>query len=137
MKLPSFRRIITQDFQQEDRQLVEQIGSNINDGFQVLYQALTKRLTFADNIASTVRTVDVRVDSNGNPTQSTSFKLDVPNTPVLGVLVLSVQNLTNSAVYPTGMPFISFTQNGDAIYINNITNLQAGSQYRLIVLAIN
>lgn len=137
MKLPSYRRIITGDFPQEDKQLVEQLGSNVNDGFNVVYQALNKRLTFADNIASTVRTIDVTVDSNGIPSQAVSFKSDVPNTPVLGVIVLSAQNLTNSAVYPTGQPFISYTQNGDAIFINNITGLQARNQYRLIVLAIN
>lgn len=137
MKLPSYRRIITQDFKEEDRELVEQIGSNINDAFNSVYAVLQKRVSFADNIASTVRTIDITVDSTGKPTQATSFKLDVTNTSVLGVIVLSALNLTNSAVYPTAMPFISYTQNGDIIYINNITGLQARNQYRLVVLAVN
>jgi hypothetical protein len=137
MKLPTYRRIITQDFPEDNHELVEQLGSNVNDGFNVVYQALNKRLTFQDNIASSVKTVVLTADSTGKPQQTTSFNLDVPNTPVIGCVVLSAQNLTNSVTYPTTTPFISFTQDGNTIYINNITGLQAGQSYRLVVLAIN
>jgi hypothetical protein len=137
MKLPSFRRIITQDFKKEFQELMEQLGSNINDGFNVVYTALNKRLTFTDNIACTVKTITVTVDSSGNPQEFSQFNLDVQNTPVLGVVVISAQNLTNPAVYPSSAVWISYSQDGNRIIINNIKGLQADNVYSLRVIAIN
>jgi hypothetical protein len=137
MKLPSFRRIITQDFKKEFQELMEQLGSNINDGFNVVYTALNKRLTFTDNIACTVKTITVTVDSSGNPQEFSQFNLDIQNTPVLGVVVISAQNLTNPAVYPSSAVWISYSQDGNRIIINNIKGLQADNVYSLRVIAIN
>lgn len=137
MKLSSFRRIITQDFKKEFQELIEQLGSNINDGFNSVYSALNKRLTFADNISCTVKTINVTVDSSGNLLQPVSFGLDVQNTPVMGVVVVSATNLTNSVVYPTSTPWISFTQNANTIIINNIKGLPANNIFTLKVIAIN
>lgn len=137
MKLSSFRRIITQDYDKQFQSLIENLGSNINDAFNNVYSALNKRLTFNDNIACTVRDVQITVDSGGNPTAVTTFSLDVQNTPVIGVLVLNVQNLENSAIYPTSSPFISYIQLNNIVRINNITGLQPNVLYRIKVLAIN
>lgn len=137
MKLSSFKRIITQDFPKESQKLIEQLGSTLNDSFNQVYSALNKRLTFSDNIACTIKDVEVIVDSNGNPTQIASFSLDVPNMPVLGVVVIKADNLTNSVIYPTSSPFVSFQIVGNTVRINNITGLQANQVYRLKVIAIN
>lgn len=137
MKLSSFRRIITQDYDKQFQSLIENLGSNINDAFNGVYQALNKRLTFNDNIACTVRDVQITVDSSGSPTAVTTFSLDVQNTPVIGVLVLSVQNLENTAAYPLSSPFISYIQVNNAVRINNITGLEPNVLYRIKVLAIN
>lgn len=137
MKLSSFKRIITQDFPKESQKMIEQLGSTLNDSFTQIYSAINKRLTFADNIACTVKDVQVMVDSSGNTTQIASFSLDVPNMPVLGVVVIKAENLTNSAVYPTTAPFISYQIVGNTVRINNITGLQENNVYRLKVIAIN
>lgn len=137
MKLSSFKRLITQDFPEESRKLMEQLGSTLNDSFNQLFQVLNKRITFNDNIACTVKDVQVIVDASGNPTQIASFKLDLPNVPVLGVIVINAENLTNSTLYPTNAPFISYQIVNNTIRINNITGLQANNVYRLRVIAIN
>lgn len=137
MKLPSFRRIITTDFEQEFQKLVESIGSNINDSFNTVYSALNKRLTLQDNIMCTVREINVTVDSNGNPTAPSTFNLDVQNTQIIGIVVLRVENLTNSTLYPTNAPFISYSQTGNIVRINNITGLQANNLYRIKLTAFN
>lgn len=137
MKLPSFRRIITTDFDKEFQKLVEDLGSTINDSFNTIYSALNKRLTFNDNIMCTVREITVTVDSSGNPTSASSFTLDVPNVPVSGVIVLNASNLTNSAIYPVSQPCISFVQVSNSIRIINITGLQANNLYRIKLIALN
>lgn len=137
MKLSSFKRLITQDFPAESQKLIEQLGSTVNNSFNELYLALNKRLTFSENIACSVKDVIVTVNSSGIPTQVTSFSLDVPNMTVLGVQVIKAENLTNTAVYPTSAPFISFQIVNNTVRINNITGLQADNVYRLKVIAIN
>lgn len=137
MKLPSYKRVITQDFDKENQELIETLGGTINDSFQVLYSALNKRLNFQDNIASTVRDVDIIVDANGNTIGQPGFPTDVPNTPVTGCICVRAQNLVNSTVYPTGTPFINYIQLDNFIRILNVSNLQPNTRYRLRIIALN
>lgn len=137
MKLSSYRRIITQDFTKEDQELIEQLGSNINDGFNSLYSVLNKRTSFADNIACTVKQLVVTVDASGDLLQTVQFAVDVLNTPIIGLMVVEAKNLTNPGTYPTSAPWASFIQNGNNIVISNIKGLQANQQYRIRIIAIN
>lgn len=137
MKLASYRRIITQDYTEEDQELIEQLGSTVNDSFNSVYSALNKRLNLTDNIAATVKELVVTLDSNGIPQQLTRFSLDVPNASVVQVTCGRARNITNPSIYPTAAPFISFTQSGNSIIINHITGLAAGQQWRIIVTAWN
>jgi hypothetical protein len=137
MKLASYRRIITQDYSEDDQELIEQLGSTVNDSFNSVYSALNKRINFTDNIASTVKELVVTLDANGIPQQLIRFNVDVPNTPVIQVICGRAINITNPGVYPTAAPFVSFTQNGNTIIINHITGLAANQQWRIIVTAIN
>lgn len=137
MKLSSFKRLITQDFEKEFHKLVEQLGSTINDSFNSIYFALNKRLTFADNFAATVRDIDLSVDANGIPTQRIQMGLDVQNTRVIGTIVIQVNNLSNPAILPAGSPFISYTQNENTLIINKISGLQPNYLWRIKVVAIN
>ncbi len=137
MKLASYRRIITQDYQEEDQELVEQIGSTINDSFNSVYSALNKRITLTENIAATVRELIVTLDSDGIPTSLIRFTTDVLNTPVVQVLCGRARNITNPTTYPSSAPFISFTQNGNTVIINHITGLSPNQQWRIIVTALN
>lgn len=129
-KLSSYRRIITNDFEEEDEKLVEQLASPINDSFNELYFAANGRLSIRENLYCTYKEFDVTVASSGAPTARTVIKL-IGNVPVLGVQVLYAANQVNTGIYPTGTPFISFSQNNDTIIINNITNLQADQLYKI------
>jgi hypothetical protein len=137
MKLPSYKRIITQDYEPDDQELIEQLSGNINDSFGLLYSALNKRLTFGDNLSSTIRDVEITVDSNGKPVNDVFFRLDVLNTPVIGCFCIRALNLTNSNVYPTGSPWISFIQSENQIRVLNVTNLQPNNRYSLKIIALN
>jgi hypothetical protein len=135
-KLRSYRRIVTSDYEKEDQPLVEKIADPLNDAFNELYYTLNGRVDLTNNIFGSVRLVDVTVNANGIPVNRTTFGLN--NTqPVIGCIVLQALNQTNTAVYPTGAPFISFTQIDQAILINHITGLQPNQRYTLRIVAFN
>jgi hypothetical protein len=128
---------MTQDYPDENKELIEKLSRNVNDSFESLYEALNKRLSFSDNIACTVRDVDVIVDSNGDVIGQVGFPTDLPATNVTGCICVRAQNLTNSSIYPTGTPFINFIQLNDFVRILNVSNLQANNRYRLRIIALN
>lgn len=137
MKLPSYKRIITQDYTKENQELIEQLGGNINDSFNTIYSALNNKLTFKENFSSTVRDIEIVVDSAGKPTNDVGFKLDILNTQVTGCICVRATNLTNSNVFPTGSPWVSFLQQDNFIKILNVTNLQPSNRYILRIIALN
>lgn len=134
MKLATYKRIITSDFENDDQPLIEQIAFPINDGFNALYFAVGGRLSIRDNLFSTVRDLDITVNSAGVPTTTTNFALDKQG-QVIGCQVIYAENQVNSASYPTGQPFINFTQNSTSVIINHITGLQANQRYKIRVVA--
>lgn len=133
-KLSSYRRIITQDFKKEEAEFVEQIASPINDSFNELYFAVNGRLSIQDNLFCTVKLIDVTVNASGIPTTSTTFTTTKP-APVTGITVILAQNQVNTAIYPTGQPFISYTAISGGILINHISGLQANQRYTIRLIA--
>jgi hypothetical protein len=137
MKLPNFKRILSTDFQDEYKGLVNKLAVSINDGLESVYNALNKRLTLKDNIQCTVKSVQISVNSNGIPSTTTTFQVDVPNTKVEGCMVISAINQTNPGTYPTAGVFVSFTQLENNIRIDHVTGLQANASYSLKIVAFN
>lgn len=137
MKLPSFKRLFSQDFVQQYRQLVDQLSLTINNQIELLYTALNNQLTFTDNFKCTIKSITLTVDVNGNPTGSAGFPINDSSSRILGCIVLSVTNNSTSGAFPTGGVFVSFTQSSSNITINNITGLAAGQSYTLQIVAIN
>lgn len=132
----SYSRIISNDFDSEDQPLIEKLSGQINGGFDPIYSALSNRLTFEDNFLSSVRDIEVTVGADGKPTNRTSFALG-NNLPVRGTLVLNVINRSNAAAYPTGAPFVTFTQNANLLFIDHITGLVPNNRYSIRILALN
>lgn len=135
-KLKSYRRIITSDYDKEQQPLVEKLADPVNDAFSELYFTLNGRVDLTNNLFCTVRQVDIIVDANGVPVNRTTFGLNSTQ-PVIGCTVLQVINQTNSASYPTGAPFITFTQLDQSILINHITGLQPNQRYTVRIVAFN
>lgn len=127
-RLTNVQRIIIEDFQEEDRDTVSKLANILNYYMTQNTDIINGRLDY-DNINKELVTIDVTVDENGNPIQSTTF---TSQQGLTGGTVLRAQNLTNGVVYPTGQPFISFTPTQATLYkINNITGLQPNNRYRL------
>lgn len=136
MKLPSFRRILKTDYAEEYRNLIETLSFSINNGVEVLYQAFNKAISLRENIACTVKDIDVEVDSTGKPKGRVSFTLDTSGR-ILGVVVLNAINTKNPGVLPTSGVFVTFTQESKTIIVNNIKGLPEGQPFTLTVVAFD
>ncbi len=136
MRLPSFRRIFSTDFEDEYKGLLDKLSGTINTGIEALYDALNNKLTFSDNFACTVAEFSVIVDNNGTPTGSTSFRL-ANTSKVQGLFVISAVDTANSSLYPPGAVFVSGTPSTSSYIINNIRGLTAGRKYTIKVIALN
>jgi hypothetical protein len=132
--LPSLKRVNTKDFPAEDQKLIEQLGGIINDSIQPVYDALNQKLTFEQNFLGSIRDVEVTVNSNGVPVNSTVLNTGVVQAK--GVIVLKATNLSNSAGFPTGAPFVSFNIVNNGIQIIHVTGLTAGNRYSLRLLTL-
>ncbi len=136
MKLGNFKRLISNDFKTEDQPLVEQLGTSLNNGIEQLFTALQNKLKFEDNFLCTYKEVEITVNDKGIPLTKASISLS-NNETVKGCLVISATNKTNPTTYATGTPFISFTQNGYTLYIDNITGLKENHRFIIKLIAFN
>jgi hypothetical protein len=113
---------------------VDQLAVSLNIGIESLYNALNKNVSLKDNMLCTVKDLTITVDATGKPTTSTQFALDISG-QIIGTQVIYAINTTNSASYPTGGIFISFTQTTTGVLINNITGLPANQAFTVRVVA--
>lgn len=132
MRLPSFKRLFTQDYPKEYQKLVDILSLSLNNGIEVLYEALNNQLTLRDNVKCTVKDITISVDSVGKPLQNSVFTLN-STSKVDQIVVGLAQNQTNSNTYPTSAPFISGSQNNNTFVISNISGLQPNQTYLLRV----
>lgn len=87
-----------------------------------------------DNIACVVKDVTVSVDASGFPLVPTGIALGSLIQTAIGASVILALNQTNSNVYATAQPFITFTQNGNTFEIDHIAGLPANNSFLLRVV---
>jgi hypothetical protein len=132
-KLQSYKRIISTDYEPEDRELVDQLAISLNSAIDDALYTLNGKVNLVDNIHCSVRDVILTPDASGG-TSNTRFSIQNVPSPVQGCQVIKVTNLSNNLIYPTGTPFITFTQLDNSILINNITNLATGYRWQVRVI---
>ena len=133
MKIQPFKRINIEDYPDQYQDLISNLGSSINLFTDEVYNALQNNLSITDNLNQSKVSIKVSVDASGAPTQTLQFKTNL-TASCYGINVVNVVNNTNSTTYPTGMPFISFSQSNGVITVNNITGLQPSNQYTLSLI---
>lgn len=126
MKLPSFKRLVKEDFPQEFGKLIDVLASNLNNTLDVIYQANSRRLSLQDNLLSDVKTFNVTVDSNGEPTNLTTFPIANPNIVTLSqVIVGNIKNLSDPEALLVGGVTILYSQTNTTTQVNNVLNSNA------------
>lgn len=130
MKLPGFKRLNKNDYAKEFKDLVDRLSVSLNIGIETLYTLANNNISLADNTLCDIKEFTVSVDSSGIPKSSLSIPLSKV-TKVIGTEVIFGQNQTNSNIYATGQPFITYTQNGSSLTINQIAGLPADNVFLL------
>lgn len=130
MKLTGYKRIIKEGVPKEYHVLIDAIAPSINDFADQVINAFNKNITVEDNLNMEIKTLEVVVDGGGIPTMSTAFKSNLADR-VRGIVVIRAENLTNSTVYPTAAPFITYSENNSVITINHIAGLPASDKFKL------
>lgn len=138
MRLPSFKRLFTSDFPKENQPVMEKLAFIINNGIEVLYQALNNKLTFQDNFFADVKDINVTVGNvDGTLKQPAAINLtNLVNSTVAGAFVIKATNLTNPGIYPTGGINVAFSQSGNTINITNVTGLPVNNTFSIKVVFI-
>jgi hypothetical protein len=134
MKLPSFKRIRRQDYKPEFGDLINTLSGTLNNAVELIYDVLNKKVSLKDNILCSVKDVELKVDADGDVTEGGTFTLDYSGA-TLGLHVIKADNLTNSTIYPTSAPFITWEVVSNGIKIINVSGLPEENLFRLRVLA--
>jgi len=133
MKLSNVRQIIAEDFPEESRPIVERLGGVLNYFMRQVVELNNGQIDF-ENTQWAVSNVEVTVDASGIPTQVTRVLVNKNNPK--GLSVIRSQNLTNSTIYPTNAPFVSYVSEGNnVIRITHVTGLPANNKFRLTFIS--
>lgn len=93
-KIQGFKRLIVEDFKEEDRDMVGKIGYAINTFAEEVSNAFNKSLTIEDNLNWTRKDISVQVDNKGVPIVPQVLASGLPAV-CKGMLVISATNKDN------------------------------------------
>ena len=134
-KVNNVKRLVKEDFDSKDQALVDKLAYIINPFFDQLTSAFNKQLTTADNLSREITTITV-VMIAGKIVPQVQFKTAL-SAPIIGLNVLSCNNILNTGVYPITAPFISWAVNQKIITVLNISGLQTDCKYSITLEVIS
>jgi hypothetical protein len=133
VKLNNVRQIRAEDFSEEHKDLVANLGSILNSFMQEVVELSEGRVDF-DNRPEVLRTFEITVNQSGVPVQA-PFKVATGKNRIQGAQVIRAINLSNNLGFPTAQPFINFNPlGGDLIQILSLTGLRPGDKYLITAI---
>lgn len=140
-KLPNQKRILREDIQEAPNWIVRLL-TPLNSFMETVYYALNKDITFTENIACQIKTVDFSTPSNYT---SASPKTDgfVPlqfthtlrNKPQ-GVMIMQLVEEENTGTVITSAVSLDWYEINGTVYISYITGLKDSTEYSIKLLVI-
>ena len=130
-KLQVPKKLRIEDFKSDQQELIGKLGYAINSFMDDTYNCLNNKIDYS-NLNRQLVTLTLQVDANSKLINPPSIKTTTSGS-VVGILVLSASNQTNSNTYPTSAPFVSWTISNGIVQLLNITGLQASSKYQLLL----
>lgn len=138
MQPPNIKRLKSEDFPEEQRELVDRIAGSLNDFVEQTIFLLTKRVDFK-NLNQTIANVNITSGStnttDGSIRSPVTIKTDI-NGKIVGTVLINLVNKTNPIALPTNQPFVSYTINQNLITIQKVYGLNNTSEYTLTLLII-
>jgi hypothetical protein len=131
-QLTFVQKIVQESFPQADQQTMATLASVINPFITNVANILNDGITLGDNFKAFIKSLTVTVDASGTPINPLTFQTGLGQ-PTKHVLVTRAVYTGTTPVYPTGAPFISYTDQSGTITVNNITGLPANQEFTLTV----
>jgi hypothetical protein len=128
-KLSDIRRIVPEDFKDEDRESAEKIAGSYNEFADEVYQVINGQLDF-DNLARNKVVIDIAFQADGTPVVPTSVKTSLNSVSM--VHIGNIQNMTNSSERLASSPFLGWTYTGSGfVKLNYGLGFSVGKKYRI------
>jgi hypothetical protein len=135
MKLDNVKKLLADDFEEDDRELVDGIGLIINPFMTNVADLLNGQVDFA-NLKQEVVTFSVQVASDGTPTQALTLSTKKFKS-IQGLVTIQVKSSSSTTSGLTSAPFVDFTLVGTgSIKVNKIFGLASGTKYQVTVMLI-
>lgn len=131
--LSFLKRLIKEDFDKKDQELVSKIASILNPALEQIVGIFNKGLNIGD-LNTQNKDIEITVDASGFPINNTSFRSELKGKCSM-IICGRAQALGVIGVYPTGGHSISFTELAGQLTINHITGLPADQKFLLRVTA--
>lgn len=132
-KIPSYRRIVADDYAPEYQELVSNLGYIINDFMQNSTDAINGNIDFENLSQTKITLTGIQTDSAGKPLSNS--QVNVKKNTIDGMSVIKVINTSNTTSSPDFMPNIKYTELGNnLIRIDKIPGLVAGNKYNITIV---
>ena len=127
-----FSNINVTDFQEKDRDLVQQLSYHINPAIRTLDEQMNGSVDFSKNIKCDIIEIP-DVDST-----TTSLKVKLKKvTKVTGVILISLYNKTETNGNVSSAPYIQWVKGDDNnIVVEKILGLKDKCKYTAVILVI-
>lgn len=135
MQLPPVRRLLVEDFKTEET-WIGKLLYPLNQVFQALSTGLQNGITFQENIASQIQTVNFNYNTSELPIV---FKLNKFSSTPIGIWIIKAKDTStvpqalSGGVFPTDWEFDAVN---NQIKINSISGLVSEQQYQLTMIII-
>lgn len=132
MKINNVTQIRADDFEQDYKQMAEQLGNILNPFMQQVVELSDGRIDFDNRVENYVE-VTMTVDSTGKPILNN--KINTGKTYVRGLQVIRAFGSDNANIGATAQPFISYRALANGlIEVSNISGLPANTKMRLNII---
>ena len=128
-QLTDIKRILTEDFPSENKELIEKLALNLNNFMDEVINTINGNIDFT-NLTRQYKSITVTVDSNGNVIRGNKYIIDFTDT-IKGINVIKCTNKDN--LLPDGSPFITYSQSDKNLIVSNIKGLPANKEFTLFI----
>jgi hypothetical protein len=131
MILSNVKRIVVEDFKQEDRETVSKLANILNSFMDEVVELSRKNINF-ENLNRSVVVLDIKVDANGKPMGVSQINTNLRS--YRGKNIIDVQNFQSGAANVTSVPYLDCTPQGNGIVkINRFYGLPVNAKVRVTI----
>ena len=131
MQLSNVKRIVVEDFKQDDREVVAKLAYILNSFMDEVTDLSRKNVSY-DNLNRSKVTVDVTVDAQGKPMGLSQINTNLKT--YSGNVIINTQSLKSGTANVVSAPYLDCTPQGNGIVkINAFYGLPANAKVKVTI----